>query len=266
MIQHRIRSHLAIVAGTLLLITLGCAGSDDPAATPAVVSDAPVLVGIEPTIRPTIDEPVSSTAHFLAPPARTAPLVVVEILTNASGFEVDPNVDLADGTAAELSLGPPPQAERQLRFFDSTGNALSVRSFDLDLDALPAIADQLELGGDQVQIDSPDWRVLTSIRLPAFTDGYSTQYDFGSDGSVFVDVYRQVGDSMVLFSYGPMVDDEINGRPALRYDGTTSDRGFVFELDDEFIVNVGDLTRPGLISDDDLRAIAESVRAIDPPG
>ncbi len=232
--------------------------------TPAVVSDAAVLAGVEPEIRRNLDDPNYSLMHFLASAGADDPLVQVEVVTEENSFAVEPEVELADGSPAEVDVGPPPGNQRSLSFVAADGRTVSVRSSDLELPELAAIANELEIDGDDVRIDSEDWEVVTSIPIPAYTDGYTTEYDVG-DGTVLLTVYRQVGDGMVLFRYGPTVDDEINGETALRFEGVDSVRGFVFVLDDDFIVEVRDLTVAGFLSAEELRSVAESVRAVEPP-
>ncbi len=262
-----LRSALALVlAGVAMCLSAACSAGATSAPTPAVVSDAAVLDGVEPTIEATPNEPdAPTTAHFLVPNEADGALVIVEVFAGDSAYEIDAETELADGTPAEVDVGPAPRSERAVAFVAATGETVSVRSFDLEVSELVEIAQQVRPDGDDLAIDGDGWELLTSIPLPAWTDGYTTEYDLGGGRAVLLTVYRQVGDGMVLYRYGPTVDDEINGEPALRFDEVSGVNGFAFEFDDDFLVEVRDISAADVVTPDELRSIAESVRSVEPP-
>lgn len=153
-----------------------------------------------------------------------------------------------------------PRHQREVTFLGSAWELVHISSNDtgIDLDDVAELAGQVSVDGADVELDRAGWDILASVPIPVYDEGFATRYPIG-DGEVTIYAHADIPGAMTLYRYGAVVDDEVDGEPALRYDGSSSTRGYVFEIDG-VIVDLRDNTAPGTFSDAEVLAIAEGAR------
>lgn len=256
---------LAVVA---LLVAPGCAGSDGDAggAVRPAVSDAAVLADVDPSIRANPDDdPIGVWTLLDRAAGGGEPIVLVETRPDA-GDPLERDRQLDDGRWLDLVEGDGERPQREVRFTGGPDGdeVIAIRSFVEPLDALVGLAEIVEI--DDGAASAPGWDALGEVDFPAYGDGFTTEYDLGEDGAVFIEVHASRGDELVLARYGATEEATVDGRPAARFDAEVAGfDGFVFAVDDT-MVDVRAFTRPGLLDLDDVEQIAESIRFVEAPG
>ncbi len=119
-----------------------------------------------------------------------------------------------------------PRHQREVTFLGSAGELVHISSNDtgIDLDDVAELAGQVSVDGADVELDRAGWDILASVPIPVYDDCFATRYPIG-DGEVTIYAHADIPGAMTLYRYGAVVDDEVDGEPALRSDGSSSTRG-----------------------------------------
>jgi hypothetical protein len=254
------RLAVAVAIGGSVVAACGSEANEQTAPLRAVVSDADVVADIEPTIDELPIDPVRGVMHLLGPASDDDPVALVEVFFDAGAQVPRQDRQLDDGAWVQLDSVDEPRRRREATFLGPAGEYVHLGSSDpdIDLDDVIALVGQVTIDGSDLELDRAGWDVLASVPIPVFDDGFVTRYPI-ADGEVTIYANPEVAGAMTLYRYGSVVDAEVNGVPALRYDETSPTRGYIFLLDG-VIVDLRDDTPPGTLSDAELLAIAEGAR------
>ncbi len=254
----------------LIVLVVGCStgsdgGSDvDPA--PVFVSDASLLAGIDPEVTP-----VESLdwGEFTMLRSDDGALVSVEVaVRDRDGQPMDFAVEnasesLADGTPVDVVEPDDPESVRRITYAADSGAAVTLLSFDLPLDELLAIGDGLDVSDDgSVTEDLDGIEVTARARQPFYTGGQRTAYAFdgGESGEVTIGSYAIRGDELAVFDFGPHDPARVGSRDVLYNDQGSGNGSYVFEWDDETLIEVVVSLGPGVATTDEIVELIDGVR------
>jgi len=252
--------------------TSGDASASAAVRAPALLSDATVLRGVDPAIRPMSSEEITATARLLSSDGElTGDLVMTYVTVEPALGRSSYSAELSDGTRAEIEWAENRGEQTSLRYYNSDDLLVSLYSFDLDGSALMDVAEVIDASGGGLDVLNDQWTVIGELAVLDYAEeGSLSEYEVAG-GSVDLMVYEPLGDIITIVQYSPTaravaIDGLANGKNVLTFGepGGTG-RGYIFQLDDTYVVEVREATVQGSLSDRDLLDIVESIRIIESP-